>query len=199
MTTPQDPNQPGWGAPPPAPNQQGWGTPPPSAPQPGWGAPPPGAPQQGWGAPPPAPNQQGWGTPPPGAPQQGWGQPGWGGVPPQSRSNRHGCLIAFIVVLVLVVLGVGGCLYVAVPYVQMDLKIMQDIGTNRVSSVSFNSDNGHVTWVIHLEAGYEADAHDIGCNIVGPDLRSNSQFAHDDWEIVSSSGMVLADQDTPCP
>ncbi|XP_077988324.1 phospholipid scramblase 2-like [Glandiceps talaboti] len=59
-----DPNQPGYGQPPP-PGQQGYGQPP-----------PPG--QQGYGQPPPPPGQQGYGQPPP----QGYGQP-----PPQGYTQ----------------------------------------------------------------------------------------------------------------
>jgi hypothetical protein len=173
MTTPQDPNQPAGGTPPPAPNIPGWGAPPPQ--QPGWGQP-----QPGWGQ-----------------PQPGWGQSGWGAAPPPKRSNRRGCLIAILVVFILLVIGVGGCTYLVWPYVQMDLKLMQDVGTDRVSSVSFNVTNGHQTWVIHLQPGHESEAASIACGVVGPDLR-DSQFRNDDFQIVDSNGNVLATNATPC-
>ena len=52
-----------------------------------------------------------WGAPPPGAP--GYQQaPGWGApVPPKKKG--HSCLIAFIIVLVICVVGVGSCTILA--------------------------------------------------------------------------------------
>ena len=201
MTSPQDPNQPvdpgaapggaapqGWGQQPPA--QPGWGAPPPT--QPGWGAPPPT--QPGWGAPPPAGGQPGWGAPPQGA-QPGWGQPpaaGWGAPP----KKGHGCLIAFLIVVGAIVF-VGGCTALVLgPMISKDIKLTQDLGTNRVSSVSFNSTNGVTTWVIHLKAGYdtETEANTLACTIVKPDLGS------DHFELVDSDGFELVNDYTlVCP
>jgi hypothetical protein len=169
MTTPQDPNQPAGGSPPPASNLPAWGEPPPQ--QPGWG-------QQ----------QPGWGQP----------QPGWGAGPPPRRSNRRGCLIGCLVVVVLLLVGIGGCTYVAWPYIQTDIRILQDGGTDRISSVSFSVVNSRTVWVVHLQPGHDADAQTLACTVVGPALR-DSQFKNDDFEIVSSSGEVLATNDTPCP
>ncbi len=196
MSSPQDPNQPGqpgqgWDQPP-QPNQTGSGAPPPPPQpnQPGWGAPPP----------PPQPNQPGWGAPPPGAPQ-GWGapppgypqQPGWGAPAYQARSNRHGCLIAFLIVLLGLVL-VGGCtVFVAGPYITTTIKLYQDVGTDRMSSLNFETVNGQLTWVIHLKAGFESEATDIACHVVWPDLNGAA------FEIVDDLGHVLATDMTPCP
>ena len=218
MTFPQDPNQPvqpggagpspdqpgwaappsapqpGWSAPPPA-NQPGWGAPPPAA-QPGWGAPPPGN-QPAWGAPPPA-GQPGWGAPPP-AGQPGWSpQPGWGGPPPK---KGHGCLIAFLIVLGALVL-VGGCAALVLgPIVTTDIKLYQDLGTNRVSSVSINNNNGSTTWVIHLNSGYDTqdEANLLACTIVKPDL-AGTQFKNDQFVLVDHDGFLLVDSNTlTCP
>ena len=192
-TPPSPEAQPGWGAPPPA--QPGWGAPPPPPPgaQPGWGGPPPGA-QPGWGAPPPPPPgaQPGWGGPPPqGYP--GWGQPGWGAPP---RRKGHGCLIAALIVVGLLVVLVGGCAWLIGPIVGTELKLTQDLGP-RATSVDFNWNNGATIFTIHLTAGYESQAERIACQIVKPDLRTSSTpDAH--FVIESSSGHILADETTPC-
>jgi hypothetical protein len=198
MTSPQDPNRPVEpGAPAPgdaAP--QGWGQPP-AAGQPGWGAPPPAAGQPGWGAPPPAAGQPGWGAPPPGG-QPAWGQPqpGWGQPP---KKKGHGCLIAFLIVLAVVVLGVGGCTLLALPYIQTDVKLQQDL-QGKVTSVSFDNTNGTVKWVIHLNANNSSpsDAAILACTVVRPDLQG-TQFANSDFELVDSDGFSVADNHTPCP
>ena len=221
MTSPQDPNQPvdpgapaagdaapqGWGQPPQTPAP--WGAPPPDAGQPGWGAPPPAA-QPGWGAPPPPPAAQpGWGAPPPAAAQPGWGQPtaggqpGWGqpqpgwGQPP--KKGGHGWLIAFLIVLAVLVVGVGGCTVFALPYIQTTVKLQQDL-TGKVSNISFNNTNGNMTWVIHLEAGHDSasEATDIACNTIRPDLKG-TQFANSDFELIDSEGYLVADNNTVCP
>jgi hypothetical protein len=207
MTSPQDPNQPvqpggagpspdqpGWAAPPSAP-QPGWSAPPPAG-QPAWGAPPP-ANQPAWGAPPPA-GQPGWGAPPP-AGQPGWSpQPGWGGPPPK---KGHGCLIAFLIVLGALVL-VGGCAALVLgPIVTTDIKLYQDLGTNRASSISINNNNGSTTWVIHLNSGYDTqdEAHQLACTIVKPDL-AGTQFKNDQFVLVSHDDFLLVDSNTlTCP
>ena len=185
MTSPQDPNQPAdpGAAGPAEPAPQGWGQPPqgpapwgaPPAPtQPGWGAPPADA---GWGTPPPAAGQPGWGAPPPAGGQPGWGQPpagGWGAPP---KKKGHGCLIAFLIVLGLVVL-VGGCtVLVAGPYITTTIKLYGDLGTDRVSNVSIDNSNGATSWVIHLKAGHDSqtEADELACQIVLPDL-AGTQF-----------------------
>ena len=187
MSSPQDPNQPGQPG-------QGWGQPPQSAP--GWGAPAQPPSQPGWGAPPPPPTQPGWGAPPPNQP--GWGQqpgypqqPGWG-APPPPRSNRHGCLIAFLIVLIGLVLVAGCTIVVAGPYITTTIKLYQDVGTDRMSGLSFETIDGQTTWVIRLKPGFESDAKDIACQVVWPDLKGTA------FEIVSASGEVLATDTTPC-
>jgi hypothetical protein len=196
MTTPQDPNQP---APPsqpgpsaPDPSAPGWGAP---VSQPQWGAPPP--PQPGWGAPPPQP---GWGAPPPGyqPPPTGWGQPGWGPPPIQSRSfaSRHGCLLAFVIVLVVALVGVGGCVVLFAPTIATEVKLTQDLGP-RASKVQFNLINGKTSWTIELAPGYESQATSIVCHIIKPDLKG-TQFADAPFEVVDSDGFPLADETTPC-
>jgi hypothetical protein len=208
MTTPKDPNQPGWAAPPEAnqPAQPGWGQTPP---QPGWAAPPeanqPAQPgwgqtpaQPGWGAPPAQPGwgqtpaQPGWGQTPA---QPGWGQPGWNAAPPAKKG--HGCLIAFLIVLGLLVVGVGGCVWLVYPYVSTDLKLLNDLGTNRVSSVEFEMNNGQNTWIIHVNPGYEDEAVYMACHIIRPDLQG-TQFANDSFEVVDRYGRILASDQTPC-
>jgi hypothetical protein len=182
MTLPQDPNQPGWGAPPPT-SQPGWGAPPPSpAPQPGWG-PPPGA-------------QPGWGAPPPGyQPAPGWGAP----MPPKKKG--HGCLIAFIIVLIVVLLGVGGCVaacsVLVMPYVQTTTKIQDDLGGPTKATVTFESVNGQTHWVITLNSTSPYSASAAACQIVVPDLK-NSQFKNDHFTVQDSHGNEATDA-TPCP
>ena len=177
MTLPQDPNQPGWGAPPPG--------------QPGWGAPPPA--QPGWGAPPPQP---GWGTPPPGyQPAPGWG------APPPPKKKGHGCLIAFIIVLVICLLGAGGCVaactVLVLPYVQTEQKIQNDLGGPTKATVTFESINGQTYWVVKLQAGSSYTAAEAACQIVGPDLK-NSQFKNDSFRVDDFFGDT-ATENTPCP
>jgi len=211
--SPPDPNQPGWGAPPaggqpgwgapPAGGQPGWGAPPPqpgwgTQPQPGWGAPPAGG-QPGWGTP---PQQPGWGAPPAGG-QPGWGtqpQPGWGPPPNQNRSfaSRHGCLLAFLIVLGLVVVGVGGCVVIAWPYAEPIVKLELDLGTTRVSSISISSDGGETIVVIHVKPGYEGQATTMACGIVRNDL-AGTKYANDPFELVDQNGNILATNLTPCP
>ena len=158
MTSPQDPNQPGWGAPP-APNQ---------------------------------PAQPGWGQPPA---QPGWGQPGWNAAPPAKKG--HGCLIAFLIVLGLLIVGVGGCVVVAYPYISTDIKLYQDLGTDRISSVDIQMVNGQTTWTIHVKPGYEDQAVYMACHIIRPDLQG-TQFANDSFEVVDSGGRILASDRTAC-
>ena len=178
MTLPQDPNQPGWGAPPPG--------------QPGWGAPPPA--QPGWGAPPPQP---GWGTPPPGYQPA----PGWGAPPPPPKKKGHGCLIAFIIVLVICLLGAGGCVaactVLVLPYVQTEQKIQNDLGGPTKATVTFESINGQTYWVVKLQAGSSYTAAEAACQIVGPDLK-NSQFKNDSFRVDDFFGDT-ATENTPCP
>jgi hypothetical protein len=207
MTNPQDPNQPqGWGQQP-DPNQPGWAAPTPPA-APGWGAPPPQQPgQPGWGAPPPPqqPGQPGWGAPPPAGP--GWGAPppagyppapgyqpapGWG-TPPPPKKKGHGCLIAFIIVLVIFLVGVGGCVaFVAInvgPYVSMESNLQRDLG-GKVSNVTFTSKNGTTTWIVTINSAYESQAGAIACTVKS-DLHG-TQFANDGVQIVDDQGTVLA-------
>ncbi len=175
MSSPQDPNQPGQPG-------QGWGQPAQSAP--GWGAPTQPPSQPGWGAPPP--NQPGWGG-------QGLGYqqpPGWGAPP--ARSNRHGCLIAFLIVLLGLVLVAGCTIVVAGPYITTTIKLYQDVGTDRMSGISFETINGQTTWIIRLKPGLQGEAKDMACKVVWPDLNGTA------FEIVAASGEVLATDTTPC-
>jgi len=213
MTSPRDPNQPGWGdlqpetpqplgQPPAEGPPPGWGQPPAGGsppgwrqPQPGWGPPPAGGPQPGWGQP-----QPGWGPPPAGGPPPGWGQPqpGWGPPPnpPRSFVRRHGCLLSFVVVLGLISVLVVGCVITIGPTVGMDLKLMTDLQPN-ANQVEFQMVNGGTTWVIHVAPGHESQAADLACRIVKPDL-AGTQFANDRFQLIDSRGQILADQNTPC-
>jgi hypothetical protein len=102
-------------------------------------------------------------------------------------------------VLVVVVVGVGGCTYFALPYIQTTLKLQQDLGT-RVSSISFNNTNGNMTWVLHLSAGNDSasEATYLVCNTIRPDLKG-TQFANSDFEVIDSDGYLVADNNTVCP
>jgi len=214
MTSPQDPNrpaQPGADAPgQPAP--QGWGQPPAEPPpwgatpdpnQPGWTTTPPtGA---GWGAP-PAQNQPGWGAPPPGGPpawgappQPGWGQPqgnqGWGGGPgwsPQpAKSNKKGCLIALAIVLVVALVGVGGCVYLVAntlaPAIGTELDIQSSSG-GQITSGSYNWNNGVAIFTFTAAPGVTQTK---------PALKG-TQFEKTHFVIYSPYGDLLADETTSC-
>jgi hypothetical protein len=112
-------------------------------------------------------------------------------VPPKKKG--HGCLIAFLIVLVLFLVGVGSCTAFVVinvaPLVSMDLKIQQEVG---VKSASFNSTNGHTTWVVTVDPAFanDADAAVIACKVKG-DL-AGSQFSNDSVQVVNEQGTVLA-------
>ena len=207
MTSPQDPNPPsvpGPEATPPEggtsvpPESPGWAAPQPNYPPPGWGPQPGYPPQPGWGAPPGYPPP---GYPPPGYPPAGYppaGYPGWGPPPPQNRSflRRHGCLLSVIVVLVVILLGVAGCVVAFAPVVSTNLRLNDDLGP-RASQVEFRWFNGTVTWVIHVAPGYEDQATDMACHVVRPDLQG-TQYANSSFELVDQRGHVLADETTPC-
>ena len=102
-------------------------------------------------------------------------------------------------VLVLLVIGVGGCTVLFLPYIQTELKLTQDLGSS-ASSVSFDNSNGSVTWIIHLKAGSDSQsqAAAVACNVVRKDLQG-TQFANDPFEIVDSQGYLVADNTTACP
>ena len=202
MTNPQDPsqpgqqpdpNQPGWAAP--APNAApGWGQPPA---QPGWGAPPPQQPPAGpgWGAPPPAgPAGPSWGAPPPAGYQQP--APGWG-APMPVKKKGHGCLIAFLIVLFIFLLGVGSCtVFLAVnigPYVGTEMKLQTDLGSR--GTVTFDQTNGHRTWIVTLKSAYTGQADLIACGVIRADLKG-TQFEHDSILIEDSFGNVLSTGDS---
>ena len=150
--------------------------------------------QPGWAAPPEAnqPAQPGWGQPPA---QPGWGQPGWNAAPPAKKG--HGCLIAFLIVLGLLIVGVGACTWFVYPYVSTEIKLLNDLGTERVSSVEFNIENGRTTWIIRVNPGYEDEATYMACHIIRPDLQG-TQFANDSFVVVNRYGRVLASDQTPC-
>lgn len=181
MTSPQDPSQPV------QPGQPG--TPEPGGPIPQvWGQSPEG------GALPPA-GTPGWGAPPPAGPA-GWSpQPGWGQPPSPNRSfaSRHGCLLAFVIVLAVIAVGVGGCVFYVGPAIMMDIKLYQDLGTDRVQSVEFNTG----TWIIKVRPGHESEATYLACQIVRKDLQG-TQWANSSFKIVDSHGTVLASDQTPC-
>jgi hypothetical protein len=208
MTSPQDPNPPSVPRPastppgletPVPPESPGWAAPQQGYPQPGY--PPPGsAPQQGYPPQQAYPPQSGWGAPP-GYPPPGYpppGYPGWGPPPPQNRSflRRYGCLLSVIVVLVVLVLGVAGCVVAFAPVISTNVKLNNDLGP-RASRVEFQWSNGTVTWVIHVAPGYEDQATDIACHVVRPDLQG-TQYANSSFELVDQRGHLLADETTPC-
>jgi hypothetical protein len=105
-------------------------------------------------------------------------------------------LIAFLIVVGALVL-IGGCTFVVLgPLIGRDVKLTQDLGTNRVSSVSFNSTNGVTTWLIHLNAGYDSqsEANTLACTIVKPDV------GNDHFEMIDSGGFeVVNDMTMVCP
>jgi hypothetical protein len=119
--------------------------------------------------------------------------PGW---PVQPPKKGHGCLIAALIVAGLIVLLVGGCVWLIAPIVSTELKLNEDLGP-RATGVDFSWNNGETTFTIHLAPGYENQARSIACRIVKPDIMTSSTpNAH--FTIVSSRGFVLADETTPC-
>jgi hypothetical protein len=179
MTNPQDPNQTGQ---PGGPAPQGWGQ------QTDSNQPPVVA---------PAPNTvPDWAAQ---APQQPPSQPVWSAPPPKKKGG-HGCLIAFIIVLFIFLLGVGGCtVLVAIVAVNVapaasvaieDEKIQADLGVKGI--VAPDTSGGHRTWVVTLQPGYEAQAKQIACGIVKADL-NGTQFSGDSIQVEDSSGNVLSD------
>jgi peroxiredoxin family protein len=112
-------------------------------------------------------------------------------VPPKKKG--HGCLIAFLIVLVIFLVGVGSCTAFVVvnvaPLVSMEMKIQQEVG---VKSSTFNSTNGRTTWVVTVEPGFDnsADAAVIACKVKS-DL-AGTQFSNDTVQVVDAYGSVLA-------
>ncbi|MGD0123327.1 MAG: hypothetical protein ABSC46_12300 [Candidatus Limnocylindrales bacterium] len=106
-------------------------------------------------------------------------------------------MLSFIVVLVVILVGVGGCLVVVAPAVSTTLKLNGDLGA-RGSKVEVQFINGQTIWVIHVAPGYEGGATDMACNVVRPDLQG-TQFANSSFELVDQRGYLLADDTTPCP
>jgi hypothetical protein len=81
---------------------------------------------------------------------------------------------------------------VAGPYITTTVKLYQDVGTDRLAGLSFETVNGETTWVIRLKPGFESEATDIACHVVWPDLNGTA------FEIVDESGNILATDRTPC-
>jgi hypothetical protein len=202
MTSPQDPNQPGWASPQ-DPNQPGWASPPGNPPQgyppqqPGWGPPQ----QPGWGP----PQQPGWGPPQ----QPGWGppqgnQPQWGSGAPQGwnsqsgSSNRKGCLIAVVVVVALIGVLVVGCAVTLLPALTTGMAIENASG-GKITSMSYNWNNGTGEFTFTVAAGVSAEeARTIVCQVVEPKLKG-TQFQGTHFLIVDQGGYELASDQTTCP
>jgi hypothetical protein len=106
---------------------------------------------------------------------------------------RHGCLLAFLVVLAIIVVGVGSCAWYLGPAIMMDIKLFQDLGPDRVQSVEFNTG----TWIIKVRSGHESEATYLACQIVRKDLQG-TQWANSSFKIVDSHDTVLASDQTPC-
>jgi hypothetical protein len=96
-------------------------------------------------------------------------------------------------VLAIIVVGVRACVVYIGPAVMTDIKLLQDLGTTKVSAVDFNTG----TWTIHVRPGYESDATYMACRIIRPDLQG-TQFANSPFQVVDSHGTVLASDRTPC-
>lgn len=200
MTSPQDPSQPSQPdqpgtSGPGAPAGQGWGQQPQTPP---WGAPTPAG-QPGWGASPPA-TPPAWGTPPVPPQQPGWGPPqGW--APPPAKSKRKGCLVALAVVLIVALLGVGGCVYLVAttigPAIGTELTIQSNSG-GQIASGNYNWNNGVGVFTFTAASGVtQAQARDLACRVVKPALRG-TQFENTHFVIYSAYGDWLADETTPC-
>jgi hypothetical protein len=112
-------------------------------------------------------------------------------MPPKKKG--HGCLIAFIIVLVIFLVGVGSCGYFFANYVlpiaQTELKVQQEVG---VKNATFKTTGGHTTWVVTVEPGFDnaADANVIACKVKS-DL-AGTQSSNDTIQIVDDQGTVLA-------
>ena len=152
-------------------------------------APAPSRPAPVW-QPTPAPTPTGVG--PLGYSQPSAAQPGWG----RSPKSGHGCLITFLIVLVLLVVGVG-CAIFALPYVQTYLSLQRDL-QGKTASIEMVFSEGEPTWVIQLGPGYDSgsQATDIACNVVHRDLEGTQFVNH--FQLVDSQGDFVADNMTPC-
>jgi hypothetical protein len=103
-------------------------------------------------------------------------------------------------VLVLLVVGVGGCTAIFWPYIQTEVKLTSDL-SGSASSVSFNNNNGSTTWVIHLNSGHDTqdEANLLACTIVKPDL-AGTQFKNDQFVLVDHDGYQVVDSNSlTCP
>jgi hypothetical protein len=169
MTSPQDPSQPGWGAPP-APNQPA---------QPGWGAPP----------------QPAWGQPP----QPAWGQPGWNAQPAKSNQKGCLIALAIFLIVALVGVGGCVYLVASTigPGLSTALTIQSNSG-GQITSVNYNWNNGVGTFKIVVAGGVtQAQARDLACTVVKPALKG-TQFENTHFVIYSPYGDWLADETTSC-
>jgi hypothetical protein len=208
MTSPQDPNRPGWAAPQ-DPNRPGWAAPQGNPPQvyppqqPGWGA-PPAAYQPGWGGPqgnPPQgypPQQPGWGAP------QGSPPPQWGSGAPQGwnsqsgSSNKKGCLIAAVVVMALVGFLVVGCAVTLVPALMTGMSI-ENASNGEITNVSYDWNNGTGVFSITVAAGVSSEeASRLACQVVKPHLKG-TQYENTHFVIYDQSGYQLITDQTTCP
>ncbi len=180
---------------------------------PGWQAPPPSGPGSGWGpTPPPAPTagQPGWGQPPGGYGGYGTypGQWAWNGsswvwvaappAPPRSFLARHRVALVLGAFALVVVLVIGGCVALLLPSAMAVVNIERNSG-GRIVNVQISSGTDGQAIHVYTAAGVGAsEGQDLACNVVRPAIKGTALESYQ-FEIIDTTGRVIATQDTSCP
>jgi len=104
-----------------------------------------------------------------------------------------------LVLLGIVAVGVGSCVYVVAgrlgPALSMSMRIQND---PRVRSASYSWYNGVETWTIDLAPGVpDSDGPTVACQVVRPAFQG-TQFENDEFRVYDSEGFVVASEETPC-
>ncbi len=144
----------------------------------------------------PVPPLPGQGLPAPSPasdPASGWTPPSTG-----RSTSRRGWVIGCAVLLIVALLGVGGCAVLV--WRGVGGAVLVVAGSHGEIS-SFRMDAGTSGTSIMFQAARgldEADGPRLACDIVRPNL-DNTDLADATWIIVNRAGDVIASDQTPCP